>query len=308
MQQLLAAAGGDHLARLRAVLAVRPDLVAARTWAPASPDDVASGYSALHFAAAGDNVECLAALLAAGADVRARDDRGATALHWCAAAVASLDHEGSCGLCLRALIAAGADVDARDEDGETALHCAARLGNLAAIRCLAEAGAYLGAANLEGESPQIVARNHCKWEAAVLLGQLQAELDGALVQEGATGACICFVVLPLLGVPCWPAGQQQLAFVCMASPPPRPPPTCRCPRGGVCGRRVAEVHPPRGGTASSQPERPAGYLSPRCCMALAACPLLCIHNISEHSCFCPDSIRYLLLYPCTLHFFMPPRY
>ncbi|EFN51583.1 hypothetical protein CHLNCDRAFT_59197 [Chlorella variabilis] len=212
VQQLLAAAGGDHLARLRAVLAVRPDLVAARTWAPASPDDVASGYSALHFAAAGDNVECLAALLAAGADVRARDDRGATALHWCAAAVASLDHEGSCGLCLRALIAAGADVDARDEDGETALHCAARLGNLAAIRCLAEAGAYLGAANLEGESPQIVARNHCKWEAAVLLGQLQAELDGALVQEGAPEAeCVGGVWLSEFPVDEWSEEAQLIA-------------------------------------------------------------------------------------------------
>jgi ankyrin repeat protein len=138
--QLIAAASAGDLARLRAVLAEHPGTVNARTRLPCS---VASGYCALHFAAFNGHVACVGELLAAGAEPSTRDDRGATPLHWLAASAGLAGDQARGEACLRLLLAAGADPDARDEDGETALHSAARLGNVAAVRGLAEAGAYL---------------------------------------------------------------------------------------------------------------------------------------------------------------------
>lgn len=63
----------------------------------------------------------MAAALDGGADVNARDDQGATPLHF----AADRGHADIAGV----LIAAGADVNAADEDGATPLHYAALCGN-----------------------------------------------------------------------------------------------------------------------------------------------------------------------------------
>ena len=55
-------------------------------------------------------------LIAAGADVNAKDDKNETALWWAA-------HEGHIEIA-KALIAAGADVNAKDNDNETAMDVA----------------------------------------------------------------------------------------------------------------------------------------------------------------------------------------
>jgi ankyrin repeat protein len=95
--------------------------------------------------APGDGGETVRALVAAGADVRAKDELGATALHYSATpgAVSALlaagaDKEARAGGdstplaygglgedAALALIAAGADPDAKDEDGEGLAHVAA---------------------------------------------------------------------------------------------------------------------------------------------------------------------------------------
>jgi Ankyrin repeats (3 copies) len=69
----------------------------------------------------------VAAFLAKGADVNARDERGRTALHW---AVARRVPE-----CVAQLIAAGAGLDVADRDGKTALQLA-QAKNLAEIAAL----------------------------------------------------------------------------------------------------------------------------------------------------------------------------
>lgn len=177
----MAAASAGDLPRLQALLAHQPDLVTARTRLPCA---VASGYAALHFAAASAHLACLNALLAAGAPPDTADDRGATPLHWAAGAAAAeaAAGGGSGGAAaavreavLSALLAAGASVDARDEDGETALHQAARLGNQAAIRCLVSAGADLLAVNQEGLTPRTLAYMARQGDAVDLLEALQAQ-------------------------------------------------------------------------------------------------------------------------------------
>ena len=69
-------------------------------------------------------------MIAAGADVMAREKHTLTPLHL-----------GSSPECIQALIAAGADVMARTKDGWTPLHYAARFGTSASVQALLDAGA-----------------------------------------------------------------------------------------------------------------------------------------------------------------------
>jgi ankyrin repeat protein len=93
----------------------------------------ADGFAPLHRAAAAGDLAQLQALLARGADVRARSAHadalgGLTALH---CAVASGDART-----VRALIAAGASVEARDATGVTPLVLAAQLGDYEIVKAI----------------------------------------------------------------------------------------------------------------------------------------------------------------------------
>jgi ankyrin repeat protein len=113
------------------------------------------GEPLLHLAVSYFHAENEAALvrvlLAAGAEVDARDAGGSTALYP-AAAYRCLD-------CVRQLLAAGAFVSARCAGGRTPLHVA----RAAAIPVLIEAGADTAARDDEGNVPL-----HTNWNAALL--------------------------------------------------------------------------------------------------------------------------------------------
>ncbi|MDE0021324.1 MAG: ankyrin repeat domain-containing protein [Candidatus Poribacteria bacterium] len=104
----------------------------------------------------GENPQRILELIAAGADVNARNRKGKTALH--AAAKAGFSKT------MAALIAHGADLNARDEKGETPLFDAARSTirktekKIAAVETLLGAGADASAVNKKGETPLTIAQ------------------------------------------------------------------------------------------------------------------------------------------------------
>lgn len=140
----------DDIAAVTAALAADPSLAAVR--------DCYHGSTPLHFAAHRGHTRCVEALLAAGADVHARERvSGTTALHWSAEAgvvdvtrillSAGADLEARdewFGLTLAALLDAGADIRGGAEPGvPTPLHLAAGNGHREATRLLVDRGADL---------------------------------------------------------------------------------------------------------------------------------------------------------------------
>ena len=79
------------------------------------------GSTPLHEAASEGHTDVVIALIAAGADVNAQNERGYTPLHW----AADRGHTET----VRALIDSGADVNLADNSGWTPLHPAASSGH-----------------------------------------------------------------------------------------------------------------------------------------------------------------------------------
>jgi hypothetical protein len=121
-----------------------------------------AGTTALHVAAAAHDVESVNALLTLGADVLARNRRGAQPLH--AAAVGRPDVT-TCNPIAQAatlvrLLAVGADVHVLDGNGAAALHRAVRTRSSAAVRALLDGGADARAANGNGTTPLTLAHHN----------------------------------------------------------------------------------------------------------------------------------------------------
>jgi ankyrin repeat protein len=144
-------AAGDDSAALRLLAAV-PELASARIAAGATRqsakpwflDDILhyvyAGDAALHVAAAAYRHVVVKHLIAAGADVRARNRRGAEPLHYAVdgAPGSSFWNPHAQAAVVTCLIAAGADPNAGDKSGVAPLHRAVR------TRCAAAVGALLG--------------------------------------------------------------------------------------------------------------------------------------------------------------------
>lgn len=121
---------------------------------------VYSGDTALHLAAASHDASTVRDLLARGADVRARNRRGAQPLHYAV--------DGGPGsprwnpdaqrATIRALLAAGADPDTRDKNGSSPLHRAVRNRCAAAVQALLDGGADPRLPNRSGSTPLQLAR------------------------------------------------------------------------------------------------------------------------------------------------------
>ena len=134
-------AAGDAAAALK-VLAVSPQL--ARTalrdgdTRGKPPRGYHDGDTALHLAASAHDVKVIQALIAAGADVRARNRRGAEPLHNAAmgAPGAASWNPAAQGEAVALLLRAGADPNAPDSGGATALHKAVRTRSAVAVEAL----------------------------------------------------------------------------------------------------------------------------------------------------------------------------
>lgn len=180
---VLAAVHGEHrgvtpLMRAAALGAPLPPLLAS---AVARLDAVDSrGWSALTWAAFVGSTAAAEALCAAGADLRAVDERARSSpLMWAAQGA----HVGVVG----ALLRAGAAVDA-PVGGYTALMLAARDGH-AAVPALLAAGAAPGAASPSGHTPLLLAATFCvccRGRTVAALARAGAPLQHALPACGST--------------------------------------------------------------------------------------------------------------------------
>ncbi len=129
----------------RATAGVRKAVLADPSLARAAD---ANGSSMLMHATYAGTLDTMRALIEAGADVRARNDRRATALHWAATDAAKL----------RLLLSHGADINASTVEGRTVLHTAAlQPAGEALVRSLVEADADVNAKTITGQTPLFMA-------------------------------------------------------------------------------------------------------------------------------------------------------
>jgi ankyrin repeat protein len=116
------------------------------------------GWAPLDSAAADGNLELVKFLVARGADVRARNKRGETALHSAASYNSpgydwAVDISAKLPPVIEYLISKGADVNAASNSGETALHAAAMSGHLGNVKTLIKHGAKVNARMKDGRTP-----------------------------------------------------------------------------------------------------------------------------------------------------------
>jgi Ankyrin repeats (many copies)/Ankyrin repeat len=116
---------------------------------------VYAGDTALHIAAAAYQKDIVENLIALGADVRARNRRGAEPLHYAADGIPGSRawNPQAQAATIACLVGAGADPNALDNGGVTPLHRAVRTRCAAAVQALLEGGADKIAKNKSGATP-----------------------------------------------------------------------------------------------------------------------------------------------------------
>src|SRR5581483_8593131 len=170
MELVRAIVAGDATAALR-LLAASPALAKARFEQGASRQAakayffdeikhyVYEGDTALHLAAAAYRLKIVRKLIALGADVRARNRRGAEPLHYAVdggPGAPTWDPETQ-GAVVACLLEAGADPNAVDKSGVTPLHRAVRTRCTAAVAVLLDGGADARRPNASGSTPMQLA-------------------------------------------------------------------------------------------------------------------------------------------------------
>jgi hypothetical protein len=149
-----------------------------------------AGDTALHVAAAAYRHEIARKLIATGANVRARNRRGAEPLHYAAdgAPGSRAWNPSAQAATVVCLIEAGADPNAIDNSGVTPLHRAVRTRCAAAVRVLLDGGADVRCKNKNGSTPmQLATRNTGRGGTGSLDAKAQqAEIARLLEQHGAS--------------------------------------------------------------------------------------------------------------------------
>jgi hypothetical protein len=121
-----------------------------------------AGDTVLHVAAAAYQVEIARKLIAQGADVAARNRRGAAPLHYATDGAPDSPrwNPRAQAATIACLIEAGADPNAADLGGTTPLHRAVRNRCAAAVAALLDGGADVRRKNKRGSTPsQLATRN-----------------------------------------------------------------------------------------------------------------------------------------------------
>lgn len=150
----IAAIADNDAAALDALVAAEPGLVTRslrdESFNAAIVHQLYAGDTLLHVAAAGFRTDMVKTLLAKGADVHARNRRGATPLHYAADTRADGDAQAAT---ITVLLKAGAAPDARDKSGTAPLHRAVRTRGFSAVKALLDGGADAQLPNGNGSLP-----------------------------------------------------------------------------------------------------------------------------------------------------------
>lgn len=123
----------------------------------ADPRTVVDGTTALHVACSAGRLENVELLLQFGADTKARDREGRTAL------MAAVDGFADAEV-VRRLVARGAEIDVTDGEGASLLHLAINrgMGDVAKVEALLAVGAPIDARDDEGRTPLDLCRAHLR--------------------------------------------------------------------------------------------------------------------------------------------------
>jgi ankyrin repeat protein len=147
------------------------------------------GDTALHMAAAAYQAQIAAELVARGADVRAKNRRGAEPIHYAADGVPDSPawNPPAQTAIIECLIAAGADPNIIDKSGVAPLHRAVRSRCAAAVKALLDSGADPRAANGKGSTPILLATENTGrgGTGSVAAKAQQAEILHLLREHGA---------------------------------------------------------------------------------------------------------------------------
>lgn len=140
-----------------AAIAAQPALARARVledrFVEALQHHVYRGDTALHAAAAAYDVEVARALLAADADVRAKNRRGAEPLHYASDGRPGHGDPEAQRALVELLVDAGADPRAVDKSGVAPIHRAVRTRGVGAVVALLAGGADPHQPNKSGSTP-----------------------------------------------------------------------------------------------------------------------------------------------------------
>jgi hypothetical protein len=145
-----------------------------------------AGDTALHLAAAAYHQEIVPKLIATGANVRAKNRRGAEPLHYAVDGRpgARTWNPPAQAATVARLIASGADPNAVDKGGVTPLHRAVRTRCAAAVKALLEGGADPRRKNNSGSTPMLLAtQNTGRGGSGSSEAKAQQELIVQLLRE-----------------------------------------------------------------------------------------------------------------------------
>ncbi|HEX2523362.1 MAG TPA: ankyrin repeat domain-containing protein, partial [Terriglobia bacterium] len=162
LKTVITAARNQDLKRLRKLILPTPALAKGKD---------AGGSSVLHHAAAFGTKEILDLLLSQGADVNARNGRGATPLHWAVSDEART----------RLLLEKGAAINSQTDSGRTPLYLAASQSDHdSVLRLLLDKGADPNLATLNGRTPLMAAAGNGELAMVRLLLERKANPKAAM--------------------------------------------------------------------------------------------------------------------------------